>query len=102
MSRKKLPFLLAALVLKVTSGLAQSPPARPAPPDPGYQRVSVPVPRAVLLIADVAGAFFSRDDSKSKVQHLLDRRRARSEKRDQSVDITVPKNKLTRTLGLVD
>src|SRR5688572_13592388 len=104
MSSKKLPVLLAALLLKVTSSLAQGTPApaTPPPPDPDYQQVSVPVPRAVSLISDVAIVLFSRDTNKDKVQDLVDRRRARSEKRDQSLLITVPRNKLTRTLGLVD
>ncbi|WP_152560083.1 hypothetical protein [Hymenobacter sp. IS2118] len=104
MSSKKLPVLLAALLLKATSSLAQSTPAparRPAP-DPDYQEVSVPVPRAVSLITDVASVLFSRDDSKSKVQALMERRRIRSEKQDQSVTLTVPNNKFTRSLGLVD
>lgn len=104
MSGKKLPPLLVALLLKAAGSLAQSasPPAAPAPADPGYEQVSVEVPRAVTLITDVARVLFSRDDSKSKVQALIDRRRARSEKRDQTLTVTVPKNKITRTLGLVE
>ncbi|HEX8328587.1 MAG TPA: hypothetical protein VF629_13680 [Hymenobacter sp.] len=104
MSSKKLPILLAALLLKATTSLAQSasPPARPAPADPDYEEVSVEVPRAVTLITDVARVLFSRDDSKSKVQAIIDKRRARSEKRDQTLKVTVPKNRITRTLGIVE
>ena len=104
MSSKKLPVLLAALLLKVTSSLAQSSPipAVPPPLGPDYPEVSVPVPRAVTLITDVAKVLLSRDDKQDKVQTLIDKRRARSEKRDQTLTITIPKNAFTRTLGLVD
>ncbi|OGX83245.1 hypothetical protein [Hymenobacter glacialis] len=77
-------------------------PAIPSRSDPGYQEVSVPVPRAVTLVTDVARVLFSRDDSQDKVQTLIDKRRARSEKGDQSLTVTIPRNVFTRTLGLVD
>jgi hypothetical protein len=105
MSQKKLPLLLAALVFKATSSLAQSQPtpARPSAADPDYQQVTVPVPRAVSLVTDVASALFSRSpDGKSKVQDIMDRRRKRSESGDQSLKVSIPKNGLTRTLGLVE
>ena len=104
MSSKKLPVLLAALLLKVTSSVAQSAPTPAVPPrsNPGYQEVSVPVPRAVTLVTDVAKVLFSRDDSQNKVQTLIEKRRTRSEKRDQNLTITIPRNVFTRTLGLVD
>ena len=105
MLRNKLFILLAALLLKATSSLAQTTPA-PAPratPAPEYQQVAVPVPRAVTLLADVVSTLFSREDTgQSKVQNLIDRRRKRSEKRDQSLTITLPNNRLTRTLGLME
>ena len=62
----------------------------------------MPVPRAVTLITDVAKVLLSRDEKKDKVQTLIDKRRARSAKGDQNLTITIPKNALTRTLGLVD
>ena len=104
MSGKKLPVLLAALLLKVTHSVAQSSPVPAAPPPatPDYQEVSVPVPRAVTLVTDVAKVMLSRDDRQNKVQTLIDKRRARSEKGDQSLTITIPRNVFTRTLGLVD
>ena len=104
MSRKKLPVLLATLVLKAANSLAQSQsaPAAPTPRAPDYEQVSVPVPRAVTLITDVAKVLLARDTGPDKVQALIDRRRARSEKREQSLVINVPRNKLTRSLGLVD
>ena len=104
MSSKKLSVLLIALLLKAASSRAQGTSApTPAPREPDYQQVSVPVPRAVSLLTDVASVLFSHDaDGKSKVDALVERRRARSEKREQSIDFSVPRNKLTRTLGLVD
>jgi len=104
MSTKKLFVLLVALLLKAASGRAQtSNPIPPPPPDPDFQQVSVPVPRAVSLLSDVANVLLTRDNSgKGKVQALLDRRRERSEKRDQSIKLNIPKNGLTRTLGLVE
>ena len=105
MSRKKLPLLFAALVFKTTSSMAQSQPtpARQQPSDPDYQQVTVPVPRAVSLVTDVAAALFSRTpDGKSKVQEIVDRRRKRSETGDQTLKVSIPKNGLTRTLGLVE
>ncbi|GAB3580008.1 hypothetical protein [Hymenobacter daeguensis] len=101
MSAKKVSVLLVALLLKAVSGRAQT--TSPPPRDPDYQQVSVPVPRAVSLVSDVASVLFSRDDDgKDKVQALLDRRKERSEKRDHSLRFSIPKNGLTRTLGLVE
>ncbi|MBF9222067.1 hypothetical protein [Hymenobacter ruricola] len=105
MSRKKLPLLLVALAFKATSSLAQSQPtpARPPAPDPDYEQVTVPVPRAVSLVTDVAAALFSRNpEGKSKVEDIMDRRRKRSETGDQNVRLSIPRNGLTRTLGLVE
>ena len=102
MSRKKLLILLAALLLKVTSSPAQSRPSpalRPAT-STDYQEVRVPVPRAVSLLTDVAKVLLSREPG--KVQALIDKRRARSEKGDQSLTISIPKNKVTQNLGLVE
>lgn len=104
MLRKVLPILLAALLLKAPRCLAQSQSA-PVPSstrDSDYEQVSVPVPRAVTLITDVARVLLSREDTQDKVQMLIDRRRARSEKRNQSLVINIPKNRLTRSLGLVE
>lgn len=105
MPSKKLPVLLVALLLKATGSMAQSQPSPTAKavPDPDYEQVSVPVPRAVSLLTDVAKTLFSRnDEGKGKVQELIDRRHERSEKRDHNLTITVPRNRFTRTLGLVE
>lgn len=101
MSRKKLPVLLAATLLKVTASLGQVAPATP-PPAANEQQVSVPVPRAVSLLADVVGVLVSRNEGQDKVQTLLERRRERSKKGPQTIDFSVPKNRLTRALGLAD
>ena len=100
MSRKKLPILLVASLLKVTTSLAQTAPA--TPPTAVEQQVSVPVPRAVSLLADVVGVLVSRNEGQDKVQTLLERRRERSRKGPQTIDFSVPKNGLTRALGLAD
>ena len=60
------------------------------------------VPRAVSLIVDLASVLFSRNKEENKVQALIDRRRERSKKGDQNLNFTIPKNTLTRTLGLVE
>ena len=104
MSGTKPSALLAALLLRASSGLAQTGSLPPVPPPagPNYQEVSVPVPRAVTLLTDVAKVLFSRDERQDTVQALVEKRRARSEKRDQTLTITIPRNAFTRTLGLVD
>ena len=104
MSRKKLPVLLAATLLKVTASLGQTAPATPIPPPAAAkeQQVSVPVPRAVSLLADVVGVLVSRNEGQDKVQTLLERRRERKRKGPQTIDFSVPKNGLTRALGLAD
>lgn len=104
MSRKKHPVLLAALLLKATAGLGQAAPATPVPPPAATkeQQVSVPVPRAVSLLADVVGVLVSRNEGQDKVQTLLERRRERKRKGPQTIDFSVPKNGFTRALGLAD
>lgn len=103
MPRKKLPLLLAASLLIATTGLAQTLPATPPPPPAATeQQVSVPVPRALSLLADVVSVLVSRNEGQDKVQTLLERRRERSRKGPQTIEFSLPKNKLTRTLGLAD
>jgi hypothetical protein len=102
---KKLFPLLATLLLKASGSLAQAAaPATPAGPPPATheQQVSVPVPRAVSLLADVVGVLVSRNEGQDKVQTLLERRRERNKKGPQTIDFSVPKNRLTRALGLAD
>ena len=100
MSLRKLPFLLLFLLLRAGGALAQT--QSVPPPEPDYEQVSVPVPRAVSLIADAASVLFSHNEDENKVKALVERRRERSRKGDQSLRFTIPKNKLTRTLGLVE
>ena len=101
MARKKLPVLLAALLLKTMASSAQTAPATP-PSAANEQQVSVPVPRALSLLADVVGVLVSRNEGQDKVQTLIERRRERSKKGPQTVDFSVPRNRLTRVLDLAD
>ena len=98
---KKLFSVLAALLLKAGSSVAQTAPPAP-PPAANEQQVAVPVPRAISLLADVVGVLVSRNEGQDKVQTLLERRRERSRKGPQTIDFSVPKNRLTRALGLAD
>lgn len=96
-------MLLAASLLQATTSLAQALPAAPLPPPAATeQQVSVPVPRALSLLADVVSVLVSRNEGQDKVQTLLARRRERSKKGPQTIDFSLPKNKLTRALGLAD
>ena len=99
MSPRKLLILLPFLLLRASGALAQT---QTPPPNPDYEQISVPVPRVVSLIADVANVLFSRNGDENKVRALVNRRRERSKKGDQSLRIIIPKNTLTRTLGLVE
>ena len=60
------------------------------------------MPRAVSLVTDVMRVLLFRNEDTNKVQALIDRRRARSEKRDQSLSVSIPRTKLTKALGLVE
>ena len=105
MPPKKLFSLIAALLLKAGSGLAQTAPPpvpAPAPAAPKEQQVSVPVPRAVSLLADVVGVLVSHNEGQDKVETLLEKRRERKKKGPQTIDFSVPKNGFTRALGLTD
>lgn len=104
MLHQKLPVLLAVLLLMARGSLAQgqSTPAQRPKPEPDYQEVNVPVPRAVSLVTDVVRVLLFRNEDTNKVQALIDRRRARSEKRDQSLSVSIPRTKLTKALGLVE
>ena len=97
---RKLLILLSFLLLRADGALAQT--QTPPPPNPDYEQVNVPVPRVVSLIAEVASVLLLRNGDENKVRALVNRRRERSKKGDQSLRITIPKNTLTRTLGLVE
>lgn len=100
---RKLLALLTAFLLKAGSSLAQTAPTPLAPPPvASEQQVRVSVPRAVSLLADVVVVLVSRTEGQDKVQTLVDRRRERSKKGLQTISFSVPKNKLTRVLGLTE
>ena len=96
MLHQQLPVLLAALLLMAKGSLAQG------QSEPDYQEVNVSVPRAVSLVTDVVRVLLFRDEDTDKIQALIDRRRARSKKRDQSLSVSIPRIKLTNALGLVE
>ena len=64
--------------------------------------MSVPVPRAVTLLSDVLGVLVSRNEGQDKVTALIARRRERAKRGGQNLHINMPKNRLTRSLGLVE
>ncbi len=90
------------MLLKATASLGQAATTVPPSAAATEQQVSVPVPRAVSLLVDVVGVLVSRNEGQDKVQTLLERRRERNKKGPQTIDFSVPKNRLTRTLGLAD
>ena len=101
---RKLLSFLTVFLLKAGSSIAQTAPPPPTPPPPAanVQQVSVAVPRAVSLLADVVGVLVSHNQGQDKVQTLMERRRERSRKGAQTIYFSVPKNALTRVLGLAD
>lgn len=80
----------------------QSTPAQRPKPEPDYQGVNVPVPRAVSLVINVVRVLLFRNEDTNKVQKLINWRRARSEKRDQDLSVSIPRTKLTKALELVE
>ena len=98
MPRYPFALLLPVLLLLAATARAQS----PTTPKPAAEQVSVtvPVPRAVVLLSDCVRVLFSRDDGQDKIQALLDRRRARANKPADGLTLTLPKSKLTKALGL--
>jgi len=99
MPRSPLALLLPMLLLVAAKAQAQTAPtpARPA----NEVAVTVPVPRALVLVGDCVRVLFSRSDGQDKLQELLARRRARINQ-PEGVSIKLPKNQLTRSLGLGD
>ena len=80
----------------------QSTPAQRPKPEPDYQEVNVPMPRAVSLVINVVRVLLFRNEDTNKVQKLINWRRARSEKRDQGLSVSIPRTKLTKPLELVE
>lgn len=104
MPKHRLLFLVALLLLRTGSVRAQSPvsePARVLPPG-SYEQLSIAIPRTVSLLIDVVSVLAARNEGKDKVQQVLDRRHERQKSGGQSIIITLPKNRLTHSLGLTE
>ena len=104
MSATKVFFLLAVLLLLTHTSWAQSrPESKPAPPPVKPVTVSVELPRALGVLGDCARIVFSsQDEDDSKLSRIVDRIRTRKEKPVLRMELEVPKNKVTTTLGLVE
>jgi hypothetical protein len=95
-------FLLAALLLLAGRSRAQSRADSPPPP-PERVTVNVELPKAVGLLTDCTKIIFSRDEEDDdKLNRLVQRFRARKEKPVVTLQVEVPKNKVTKSLGIVE
>lgn len=98
-------FLTAALLLIAYAGRAQSRPTAPTPAaDSLHQQVhiSIALPKSVGVIRDCARILFSSRNSEEKLSALLDRRRQKTAKPEVNATLTVPKNRFTKALHLID
>ena len=105
MFKRKLLALLVMLLLAGTSGWAQTRRAPPPPAeDPDYKEVTVAVtvPKAVSAIRDYGKILLSRSDDKSRLERLTDRFRNKTEQDVVDVKVEVPKNWVTKKLGIVE
>ncbi len=98
-------FFLVMFGLLAHAGQAQSQPApRAAIKDTVNEKLSIHIvlPKSVSIIRDCARILFSSRDSGEKLDALLERRRQRTAKPEVNASLTVPRNKLTKALHLVD
>ncbi|WP_375438285.1 hypothetical protein [uncultured Hymenobacter sp.] len=105
MSISKLFTFLVLLLLLSTSSWAQSRRAvDPSRPDPQYQevKVNVTLPKAVSVIRDYGKILLSRNGEESKLNRLTNRLKGKTEKPVVEVTVDVPKNWVTRKLGLAE
>ena len=98
--------MLAWLLLLAGTSRAQTgPEAKPRTvvPPPKLVTVNVELPRTLGLLSDCARIIFSRqDDDDSKLGRVVERIRNRREKPAVNLQIEVPRNKVTKTLGIVE
>ncbi|MBC8084664.1 MAG: hypothetical protein H7Z21_15815 [Hymenobacter sp.] len=97
--------VFAMLLLLATSGRAQGRRGAESPPrNPQYRevRVSVTLPKAVNVIRDYGRILLTRNQDKGKVQRLADRFRDKTAKPVVEVTVEVPRNWVTRKLGLAE
>jgi hypothetical protein len=105
MFKSKLLGLLFFLLLSATSGWAQTRrAATPPPEDEDYKEVTVvvTVPKAVSAIRDYGKILLSRSDDKSRIERLSDRFRRKTEQDVVDVKVEVPKNWVTKKLGIAE
>jgi hypothetical protein len=104
MSATKVFFLLAVLLLLTHTSWAQSrPESKPTAPAVKPMTVSVELPRAVGLLSDCAQILFSgQEEDEGKLSRLVDRIRTRREKPVVHLEVEVPRNKVTRSLGITE
>ena len=98
-------LLLVVLLLVALSGRAQSRresevPAGEAP----YQEVKVRVtlPKAIGIVRDYSKILLSRNDDKDRLQRLTNRFRGKTAKPVVEVTVEVPRNWVTKKLGLAE
>lgn len=106
MFKSKVLGLLIFLLLVATSGWAQTrrETAPPPPEDPDYKEVTVvvTVPKAVSAIRDYGKILLSRSEEKSRFERLTDRFRHKTEQDVVDVKVEVPKNWVTKKLGIAE
>ena len=103
--RKPLTLLVALLLLTAVSCPAQSRPAvATPPPGPQYQevKVNVTLPKAVSIVRDYGKILLSRNSEKDKLSRLRDQLKNKTDKPVVEVTVDVPRNWVTRKLGLVE
>ncbi|UOQ67289.1 hypothetical protein [Hymenobacter volaticus] len=102
---KLLTLFVALLLLTAVSSQAQSRRAADPPlPDPQYKevKVSVTLPKAVNVIRDYGKILLSRNSEKDRLSRLTDRMKDKTDKPVVEVTVDVPKNWVTRKLGLAE
>lgn len=102
---KLLTLLVALLLLTAVSSQAQSRrETNVTPTDPQYQevKVSVTLPKAVSVIRDYGKILLSRNSEKDRLSRLTDRLKDKTDKPVVDVTVEVPKNWITRKLGLAE
>jgi hypothetical protein len=102
-SRRVAFFVLVLLLLASTSCWAQAPKGSAAPASatpPEEVNVSIEVPKAVNVLRDYGQILLSDSDDQNKLQKLKDRFRKKTTKSTVDVTVTIPKNWITRKLGL--
>ncbi len=105
MSPGKLLTLLAFLLLLPMSSQAQSRPGAEVPKqDPKYQevKVSVTLPKAVSIVRDCGKILLSRNNERDKLGRLIKRLKDKNEELVIEGTVDVPKNWVTRKLGLAE